>query len=70
MKKFILISILLFGSNGWADEIEITEVWITMSDGIHLAADVYWPAGADKKDRFPILLEYTPYRKDENRARN
>mgnify|MGYP000515889400 FL=1 len=52
------------------NKIEITEVSITMSDGIRLAADIYWPAGADKKDRFPILLEYLPYRKDENRARN
>ena len=51
-------------------QVEITEAWITMSDGVRLAADVYWPAGADKKDRFPVLLEYLPYRKDESRARN
>ena len=70
MKKLILISALLFSFNGWADKYEITEVTVTMSDGINLAADIYWPAGADKKTRFPILLEYTPYRKDEGRARN
>ena len=51
-------------------QVEITEAWITMSDGVRLAADVYWPAGADKKDHFPVLLEYLPYRKDESRARN
>ena len=70
MKRLLLISALLFNFNGWADENNITEVRITMSDGIRLAADIYWPAGADKKDRYPILLEYLPYRKDESRARN
>ena len=81
MKKLILIAgLLLVGgyfsyipnasSANHHNKIEITEVSITMSDGIRLAADIYWPAGADKKDRFPILLEYLPYRKDENRARN
>ena len=70
MKQLILISTLLFSFNGWAEEIEITEAKIKMSDGVFLAADVYWPAGADKKDRFPILLEYLPYRKNESRSRN
>ena len=81
MKKLILIAgLLLVGgyfsyipnasSANHHNKIEITEVSITMSDGIRLAADIYWPAGADKKDHFPILLEYLPYRKDENRARN
>ena len=81
MKKPILIAgLLLVGgyfsytpdasSANHHNKIEITEVSIKMSDGIRLAADIYWPAGADKKDRFPILLEYLPYRKDDNRARN
>ena len=70
MKQLILISTLLFSFNGWAEEIEITEAKIKMSDDVFLAADVYWPAGADKKDRFPILLEYLPYRKNESRSRN
>ena len=70
MKKLLFISALMFSFSGWADEDKITEVRITMSDGIQLAADIYWPAGADKNDRFPILLEYLPYRKDESRARS
>ena len=70
MKHLILISAVLFSINGWGNENKITEVQIKMSDGIKLAADIYWPAGADKKNRFPVLLEYTPYRKDESRARN
>ena len=70
MKHLILVSAVLFSINGWVNENKITEVQIKMSDGIKLAADIYWPAGADKKNRFPVLLEYTPYRKDESRARN
>jgi putative CocE/NonD family hydrolase len=49
---------------------EITEVWIPMSDGIRLAADIYWPADVGDGDQYPVLLEYLPYRKDESRAQN
>lgn len=48
----------------------IKAAWITMPDGVRLAADLYMPAGAGRSDRFPVLLEYLPYRKDESRARN
>ncbi len=41
-----------------------------MPDGIRLAADIYFPAESDDKNRLPVLLEYLPYRKDESRARN
>ncbi len=41
-----------------------------MPDGVRLAADLYMPAGAGRSERFPVLLEYLPYRKDESRARN
>ena len=77
MKRLILITLILFlflpricFALTETQVNEITEVWITMSDGVRLAADIYWPAGADRKDRFPVLLEYLPYRKDESRARN
>ena len=52
------------------DEVEITEAWIPLDDGVRLAADIYWPAGANRSDKFPVLLEYLPYRKTESRARN
>ena len=48
----------------------MTEAWIAMPDGVRLAADLYWPDGAHKNERFPVLLEYLPYRKDESRGRN
>jgi putative CocE/NonD family hydrolase len=48
----------------------ITEAWIPMEDGVRLAADIYWPEGFEESGQYPVLLEYTPYRKDESRARN
>lgn len=51
----------------FADGIEIREVFIPMQDGKFLAADLYLPEKMNSKERFPILLEYLPYRKDEMR---
>ncbi len=47
--------------------IEIKEVWIPMSDGTQLAADLYLPQPGNGSNRYPVLLEYLPYRKDEHR---
>ena len=51
-------------------DISMQEQWITMPDGVRLAADVYMPVGGDGEKNFPVLLEYLPYRKTESRARN
>ena len=74
VKRLIQLTVLAFvitacDSNSYNKK-DINEAWITMSDGIRLAADIYWPLEYDRKDRFPVLLEYTPYRKNESRARN
>ena len=53
-----------------SQKFDISEVWITMPDGVRLAADIYRPAGAQHSDAYPVLLEYTPYRKNESRGRN
>jgi putative CocE/NonD family hydrolase len=50
--------------------IHIQEAWITMSDGVRLSADLYMPTGGKATARFPVLLEYLPYRKQEGRGRN
>src|SRR5262245_23067068 len=50
--------------------IEIREAWIPMPDGVRLAADLYVPTGGHARERFPVLLEYLPYRKNEGRGRN
>src|SRR5688572_18151023 len=42
-------------------------VRIPMSDGVTLAADLYLPEGAERAgQRFPALIEYTPYQKNNN----
>ncbi len=49
-------------------DIEFREVWIPMPDGVRLAADVFLPKGGKPGERFPVLWEYYPYRKDEDRG--
>ncbi len=39
-----------------------------MPDGVRLAADLYMPPDVEPGDRYPVLLEYLPYRKTEDRA--
>ena len=46
------------------------ETWISMPDGVKLAADLYMPEGDWKEATFPVILEYLPFRKTESRARN
>jgi putative CocE/NonD family hydrolase len=48
----------------------IQEAWIPMPDGVRLSADLYLPRGGKRGERFPVLLEYLPYRKIEARGRN
>src|SRR5262245_5678801 len=49
-------------------DIDFREVWIPTRDGVKLAADIYLPKGGKAKARFPVLLEYLPYRKNESRG--
>jgi putative CocE/NonD family hydrolase len=49
---------------------EIRTTSISMPDGIRLSADLYQPTGGKAGERFPVLLEYLPYRKHEARSRN
>ena len=53
-----------------AYEIGLQEAWIPLPDGVRLAADLFLPTGGEPGERFPVLLEYLPYRKTESRARN
>jgi len=47
--------------------IEVKEAWIPMPDGVRLAASLFMPADLESTAKFPVLLEYLPYRKDESR---
>lgn len=44
------------------------QAWIRMRDGVRLAATLYMPDGAKASEKFPALLEYLPYRKDDGTA--
>ena len=48
--------------------VRIENAWIPMKDGIRLAATLYMPDGAKASDKFPGILEYQPYRKDDAMA--
>jgi uncharacterized protein len=74
-----LVALLLLGTTlpargrcGLAQDhgIALREAWIPMPDGVRLAADLYLPEGGTRTGRFPVLLEYLPYRKAESRDRN
>jgi putative CocE/NonD family hydrolase len=43
----------------------VKNLLIPMRDGVHLAADLYLPAGQQDVGRWPVVMEYTPYRKDD-----
>jgi uncharacterized protein len=48
--------------------VRMEPAWIPMKDGIRLAATLYMPDGAKPGEKFPALLEYLPYRKDDGTA--
>ena len=48
--------------------IRMEKAWIPMKDGVRLAATLYMPDGARPDEKFPALLEYLPYRKDDDTA--
>ena len=67
----LVLSALLLppGVSRAADYTKLTDVRVTMDDGVSLAADVYVPTvgDADHDGLYPCVVELTPYRK-ENRA--
>ena len=48
--------------------IRMEQAWIPMQDGIRLSATLYVPDGAKPTEKFPAILEYQPYRKDDAMA--
>ena len=48
--------------------VRMEKAWIPMPDGVRLAATLYMPDGAKTGEKFPALLEYLPYRKDDGTA--
>ena len=66
-------TLLLISANAFASEppsppvygVRMEQAWIPMKDGVRLAATLYMPDGAKAGEKFPALLEYLPYRKDD-----
>src|SRR6202166_2003601 len=50
--------------------VHMVQQWIPMPDGVRLSATLYMPEAAKVKpeEKFPALLEYLPYRKDDSTA--
>jgi uncharacterized protein len=48
--------------------VRLENTWIPMSDGIRLAVTLYMPTKPKAGERYPALLEYLPYRKDDDEA--
>ena len=48
--------------------VRMEDTWIPMKDGVRLAVKLYMPDGAKAGERFPAVLEYHPYRKDDSTA--
>lgn len=40
--------------------------WLTMPDGIRLSCTLAVPIPKQSGEKFPVLLEYRPYRKDDS----
>jgi predicted acyl esterase len=48
--------------------VRLEHTWIPLSDGTRLAVTLYMPTGSKAGERYPALLEYLPYRKDDDEA--
>jgi uncharacterized protein len=48
--------------------VRLEKTYIPMKDGVRLAATLYMPATLKPGERVPALLEYLPYRKDDDEA--
>jgi hypothetical protein len=74
-QAFILTLIIAAGSafaveppSPPAYKIRMEDSWIPMKDGVRLAVKLYIPEGAKADEKFPAVLEYHPYRKDDATA--
>jgi putative CocE/NonD family hydrolase len=48
--------------------VRLEKTWIPLADGVRLAVTLYMPAKIKSGEHFPALLEYLPYRKDDDEA--
>src|SRR6202142_3426943 len=48
--------------------VRMENAWIPMKDGVRLSATLYMPDATKPGEKFPAILEYQPYRKDDAMA--
>src|SRR5712671_6200368 len=48
--------------------VRMVQQWIPLPDGVRLSATLYMPNAGKPDEKFPALLEYLPYRKDDSTA--
>ncbi len=68
MRALALVA-LLASASPTADplyQFTIERAWLTMPDGVRLSVTYWRPVPREPGERFPVLLEYLPYRKDDN----
>jgi len=46
-------------------EFTVETSWLTMPDGVRLSATFFRPAPRSPEEKFPVLFEFLPYRKDD-----
>ncbi len=47
-------------------EFEVIRDWLVMKDGVRLSATLFKPVAKRAGERFPVLFEFLPYRKDDS----
>lgn len=47
-------------------EFEIIRDWLRMEDGVRLSATLFRPIAKKADEKFPVLFEFLPYRKDDS----
>ncbi len=62
---FLFSSTLFAGTSQPIYEFGVQEDWLTMKDGIRLSVTYYIPKPINPNEKFPVVLEYLPYRKDD-----
>lgn len=63
---WLLPASIAWGASGPESyEVRVQEVWIPMGGGVRLSATLHVPVAKRPGEKFPAVLEYLPYRKDE-----
>ena len=62
----VLLALAAWSAGASDRGVRLVEASIPMPDGVRLAATLFMPADLSPQERVPALLEYLPYRKDDD----